>query len=206
MSPILRSAFPVLALTISTSFAGQEISAKTQVTPEVTPFDKGRMELQIGATGYHSFQFSPEVNDIGGVARLGWMLTDVSSDGCFRGNWELLLEAQATGIIDGPGNVIANGALLLRYNFVQPASAWVPYFQLGVGGAYSDMHEDQSQRLIGREWSFHLQGGLGIRYLWSDHCALFAEVMYRHISNADTADRNLGLNSIGAALGVSLFF
>ena len=30
--------------------------------------------------------------------------------------------------------------------------------------------------------------------------------MYRHISNADTAERNLGLNSIGAAVGVSLFF
>ena len=206
MSHILRSTALALAFTVSNAFAGQEISAKGPIPPEVTPFDKGRMELQVGVTGHHSMMFDPVVDEIGGVARLGWMLTDVSSDGGFRGNWELLVEAQGSGIIKGPGDVIASGALLLRYNFVQPSSSCVPYLQLGVGGAYSDMHEDLSQRLLGREWSFHLQAGLGVRYLFSDQCALFAEVSYRHISNADSAERNLGLNSIGAALGVSLFF
>jgi hypothetical protein len=206
MSFIPRFTAVALITAVSTSFAGQEISGKTPVAPETSPFDKGRMELQIGAAGFHSIKFGPNIDDIGGVARLGWMLSDVGGSGFFRGNLEFLVAAQVTGIVEGPGEVIASGALLLRYNFVQSGSALVPYFQLGVGGAYSDMHEDLSQRLLGSEWSFHLEAGLGLRYLCSDRCALFAEFTYRHISNGDSADRNLGLNSIGGAVGVSLFF
>lgn len=198
-----------LALTVSTGFAGHEIAGKSPVIEEVSPFAKGRMELQVGATGYFSVKNSdsrPEVNDVGGLVRAGWMLSDVAGDGFFRGNWEFLIEASASGITTGPGDLLAGAALLLRYNFVGPDGKWVPYIQLGGGGEYSDMHEDQTQRLLGSEWSFNLQAGLGLRYLWSDECALFLEVNYRHISNGDTAERNVGLNSIGAVVGVSLFF
>jgi hypothetical protein len=195
-------------IAVATSFAGHEIVNKAPVEV-ASPFDKGRMELQVGATGYFSFNNSgsrPEVNDVGGLVRLGWMLGDVAGDGFLRGNFEFLIEASASGIVDGPGDVLASGVLLLRYNFVQPDSKFVPYFQLGGGGTYSDMHEDETQRLIGSEWSFNLQAGFGLRYLWSDRCALFLEANYRHISNADTADRNVGLNSVGAVVGVSMFF
>jgi hypothetical protein len=68
------------------------------------------------------------------------------------------------------------------------------------------MHEVQTQRLIGREWSFNLQAGFGVRYLCSDRCAFFLEANYRHISNADTADRNIGMNSAVGVVGVSLFY
>src|SRR5215207_6423116 len=57
MSLIFRSAALALAFTVSNAFAGQEISAKNPAPPEVSPFDKGRMELQIGVTGYHSMMF-----------------------------------------------------------------------------------------------------------------------------------------------------
>jgi lipid A 3-O-deacylase len=195
-------------LAITTSFAGHEVVSKAPV--EVySPFDKGRLEIQVGATGYfslHNGGSRPEVDDVGGLLRAGWMLSDVSGDGFFRGNWEFLIEGSASGIVEGPGDVLASGVLLLRYNFVQPDSKLVPYFQLGGGGTYSDMHEDETQRLIGSEWSFNLQAGLGLRYLWSDRCALFLEANYRHISNADTSDRNVGLNSVGGVVGVSLFF
>jgi lipid A 3-O-deacylase len=208
MNLISRFSAVALLSTISTSFAGQEIASKNPVVEEVSPFAKGRMELQIGAGAFHSIKNSdsrPEVTDVGGVIRAGWMLTDVSGDGFLRGNWEFLIEAAASGIVNGPGDVLAGGAILLRYNFVQDGN-WVPYFQLGGGGTYSDMHEDRSQRLLGSEWSFNLQAGLGLRYLWSDQCALFIEATYRHISNADSADRNIGLNSVGGYVGVSLFF
>lgn len=195
-------------LPIASSFAGHPVVTDKTVV-ETSPFEKGRMEVQVGASYYFSIGHSgsqPNVDDLGGLIRGGWMLSDIHGDGLLRGNWELLLEGSASGITKGPGSVLASGALLLRYNFVQPDTKWVPYFQLGGGGTYSDMHEDLSQRLLGREWSFNLQGGLGTRYLWSDRCALFLECNFRHISNADTADRNVGLNSLGGVVGVSMFF
>ncbi len=193
---------------VPASFAGHEVVSKAPVEVS-TPFDKGRVEIQIGGTYYHTIRSGdsrPRVEDVGGLARVGWMLSDVSGDGFFRGNLEFLIEASASGIVDGPGDVLASGVILLRYNFVQPDSKWVPYFQLGGGGTYSDMHEDESQRLLGSEWSFNLQAGLGIRYLCSDRCAVFLEANYRHVSNADTNDRNVGINQVGGVLGVSLFF
>lgn len=198
----------LLSLFAATTFAGQPVIVKEPVAVE-SPFDKGRLELQLGASYYHSLQSSdsrPDVQDVGGLIRAGWMLNSPSGSGCFHGNWEFLIEGAVSGIIEGPGDVFASGALLLRYNFVQPDSKWVPYFQLGGGGTYSDMHEDLSQRVIGSEWSFNLQAGIGTRYLCSDRCAFFIEAMFRHISNADSADRNVGLNSIGAIVGVSLFY
>ena len=201
-------------LTSASALAGQVVVEKNPVEKEPvvveSPFAKGRMELQIGVGGYHSFgdasDARPEVVDLGGVVRLGWMLTDVHGDGCFRGNWEFLTEFSGGGIVEGPGDVLLNLTLLLRYNFVKPDSKCVPYFQLGGGGTYSDAHEDPVQRVLGSEFLFNLQAGFGIRYMCSDRCAVFIEANYRHISNADTSDRNYGLNSIGGWIGVSTFF
>jgi hypothetical protein len=148
----------------------------------------------------------PRIADVGGAVRLGWMLTDVSSNGWCRGNWEFLTEVYGAGIVEGPGNVFVAATLLLRYNFVQEDSRWVPYFQVGGGGIYSDAHEDPVQGAIDTEFSFNLQGGFGLRYLCSGRCAVYIEALYRHISNAGLGDRNYGTNAVGGFVGLSYFF
>jgi len=190
--------------------AGQPVVSGKEMAVEISPFHKGATELQIGATAFWSLDnrgdTRPEMNDVGGAVRLGWMLADVSGDGFFRGNCEFLVEGSVSGIVDGPGDILANVVLLLRYNFVAPSAKVVPYIQIGAGGTYSDAADDPVQRRIGSDFSFNLQAGLGARFFLNERTAIFAEANFRHISNADSADRNTGLNSLGGGLGVSWFF
>jgi hypothetical protein len=47
---------------------------------------------------------------------------------------------------------------------------------------------------------------VGCHYFVNDHLSLDAEGGYIHISNADLASRNLGINAIGGTLGMTLYF
>jgi outer membrane protein W len=109
-------------------------------------------------------------------------------------------------VIEGPGSGFGNFDLLLRYNFVQPRAVIVPYFQIGAGVFVSDISNDQNQRLIGGTFEADLQSSLGFRFLLNRDWSLNAEGIYQHISNANTSDRNVGLNALGGLLGFSRAF
>ena len=197
-----------LSLT-SAAFAGKEIvEAKETVTG--TPFDQGRTEIQLGDGAFSSFQTTSRerqgFSDIDLVVRWGKMLYTPEGEGFFRGNVEFLVEGYGAVLTEGPGTGYGGLSLMMRYNFVQPDARWIPYFHVKAGGIYNDMYQDEQQRVFGQAFEFDLGGGLGMRYLCSDRCGVFLEFDYRHISNGDTADRNLGLNSFGGYLGVSYFY
>ena len=106
----------------------------------------------------------------------------------------------------GPGTYLAGGSPLWRYNFVQPDAKLVPYLQLGAGALGNNIYKGQGQREIGEGFEFVLQGDLGLKYLVNDHWSLSVEADFRHISNADLASRNEGLNSVGGLMQASYFF
>ncbi len=205
---------PVLAacLCVPPAHAGTVITQESAVmhTDSPSPFTKGAMEFEALGGAFWSVDKQsmerPEIDHWLATLRLGWMLTDVRGSNWSRGNWEFLLEGFYGQIFEGPGDYVTGGTALLRYNFVQPDSKWIPYFQIGAGGVYSDIHRDPVQKIIGREWEFNLQASLGVRYMLSETWALTFEGGYRHVSNADTADRNLGLNSLGGQIGFSVFY
>lgn len=176
------------------------------------PFAKGRMELELLAGGFGSLNgkgrpTAPDMSYGLGEVRLGWMLNDPSGDGMFRGNYELLLGAFGGFINDGPGDYLAGGEVVIRYNFVQPTATVVPFIQLGVGGAYSDAAEkDTIQKMIGADWSFQLQAAIGLRVFLSEHWALTTALQYQHFSNAGFNERNKGLDALGGFVGVSYHF
>ena len=90
---------------------------------------------------------------------------------------------------------------------IRPGSRIVPFLQIEGGGAYSDMaHEDSNQRLLGSEWSFTFGGAVGLRCMVSQRMAITTALEYRHVSNADTADRNVGLNALGGTLSLGWLF
>ncbi len=101
----------------------------------------------------------------------------------------------------GPGNYLVGGSILFRYNFVQPGSRLIPYLQAGGGGLHSDAAEIPSQRIIGSDFEFLLEADLGFRFLLNDRWSLLAEGTFQHISNGDTAARNVGVNALGGRLG-----
>lgn len=201
----------LLALAVASAQAGVETHADKTVTVVETPFDKGKMELQL-SLGYFGLLNAdeparPQLDDIDGSLRLGWMLSTPAGDGCFRGNTEFLIEAYGAGIIEGPGSYLAGATLGLRYNFVQPGATIVPYFQLQAGGVYSDAAgTDQTQRILGSDFSFHLGGAVGVRFFTSERSSISLEANFRHLSNASTSARNYGANSLGGFLGFSWFF
>ena len=211
MSP-LRFLFPLvcpLLLIAVQAEAGEEVK-ESKATVVESPFDKGKYEIQLGAGAFSSFQPTtstrPGFTDIDAAIRAGVMLNTPDGSGFLRGNFEFLLEGYGALLVEGPRTGYAGLGLMLRYNFVQPDSAWVPYFQIQGGGVYNDIYHDGSQRVFGSALEFDLGGGLGMRYIFSPRCGAFLEADYRHISNAGTAARNLGLNSMGGFLGVSVFF
>ncbi len=179
-----------------------------EVTPLPTPFDQGRLELQSATGAYFSIGHTDEtsLNYSTSSYRLGIMLNTPEGDGFFRGNFELMLQATYGSVFDGPGNYLGGGALVLRYNFVQPESKWVPYFQIGAGAFYNDIYKDKTQRLIGQNWEVDLEATVGVRYFLSKKWSANLEGGFRHNSNADQSDRNVGLNSLGAAVGLGYHF
>jgi hypothetical protein len=179
---------------------------------DFAPFARGVHELEVSIGGFESIFNSgalTEPDTTYGLAsiRFGRMLSDPSGTGIFRGNYEFLIGGFG-GVIDrGPGNYLIGADAILRYNFVQPGARWVPFFQIGGGAAYSDAADaDGVQRLIGGDFSFELQSAVGLRFMVSDHWSITASAQFQHFSNADLEDRNRGLNSIGALLGVSVYY
>ncbi len=183
------------------------VSEKSVAVVE-TPFDKGKMELQSSTGAYWSVDPGgrPTLNYYSSSYRLGWMLSTPEGDGCLRGNCEFLIQIFYGSVFDGPGNALGGAGFLFRYNFVQPESRWVPYLQVGGGVLYNDIYRDHSQKLIGQAWEIELEAQIGIRYMWSDRLSVALEGGYKHISNAGMNDRNLGLNSLGATVGLGIHF
>jgi lipid A 3-O-deacylase len=145
----------------------------------------------------------PTINYTLTSVQVGYMLGSVKSNGWWRGNFELAGEGFGSAVFDGPGGYIAGGTLWLRYNFV-PRNLWglVPYVQGGAGLASTDIERD----LVGQPFNFNLGVAVGLRYLINRHWDLHLEYRYQHISNADTASKNMGVNADGPFLGVSYFF
>lgn len=212
----LSPALLLLALTLAAPRA--ELRAGVEpLSPIITsepwePFAKGRMELELLAGGFGSFNgkgrpTAPNMSYGLGEVRLGWMLTDPTGSGAFRGNYEFLLGAFGGFINDGPGDYLVGGEVVLRYNFVQPEATVVPFIQLGFGGAYSDAaEEDTIQKMLGADWSFQLQAALGVRWFLSERWALTTALQYQHFSNAKFNERNKGVDALGGFIGVSHFF
>jgi opacity protein-like surface antigen len=211
---LLTSLFALLTL-LSVAKAGHpvvELDNKGSVPDDGFPYVQGAKEIEFDGAVFQSVgtRGTAERPDVGfGVAELraGWMLTNPIGGGLLRGNLEILGEIFGGGIYDGPGSDLVGFDAFLRWNFVQPGAKFVPFVQAGGGGVYSDAAQaDKVQRLIGSDFSFSLEAEIGVRYMIDRNWAINVGLEYRHISNADTASRNRGLNALGGVLGVNRFF
>jgi hypothetical protein len=173
-------------------------------------FDKGTTEVQVLSGAFFSIDAGnstkPTTNFAFESVRCGIMLGGAGGAGFFRGNAEFLMEAVGGQVFAGPGSGFIGLDLMIRYNFVQPRARVIPYCQVGAGGAYNDIASTQTQSLVGSEYEFSLQAGLGIRFLLADRVSLMIEQNGFHLSNAGLAERNHGLNTLGGLLGVSVSF
>lgn len=195
------------------AFAGGPDLSKSVTTVEAGPFDRGGHEVSV--TG--GFLYSPVVATGGrpilnygqGDASWGWMLTSPAplfGKDWLRGNWEVLGNVFGADVVRGPSGFMAGGRLQMRYNFVQPASRWVPFFQIGAGGLGDNIYHHQDQSLVGGGFEFTLVADGGLRYFLTPKCAAILMIDFEHVSNANTASRNVGINAGGGMVGMGFFF
>jgi hypothetical protein len=134
-------------------------------------------------------------------ARLGWYLTDPMAPGAVS----VLLEGSAAVVTGGPGHWWAGPALIVRYER-RPDRVLVPYIQGGFGLAFNDIYRDESQRRFGALTEFHEHVGVGLRYRFAPCWSFDVEGVLDHISNCDTARRNVGMSNVGVLAGLTYTF
>lgn len=195
-----------LAVAISGAVATTQSAAADNSFSLDENFRHGWHEATIGSAVYISDVVErfdhPDVNYWAGYAQLAYNVTSPGSDGPFRGSFQLAPEIFAAGIFHGQGSYVAGATLWFRYNFVQPGWRVVPYVALGGGGTSMDI----PHKFDGKDFNFNLNATAGLRYFINQHWSLNAEYRFQHISNADLWNRNVGVNTMGPALGVSYFF
>ncbi|MFN7140348.1 MAG: acyloxyacyl hydrolase [Limisphaerales bacterium] len=199
-----------LALLVLISFdsaqAGEPITSPDLRYDHNQFFRAGNFEVTAGAAVYFApfvaTRNRPRHEYAVALFDVGYMLNEVKEWGIARGNFEVLGELFAGGVFSGKGNYLAGFTAWLRYNFVQPDWVIVPYAQLGAGASAMDF----DQRFYGQVFSFNLGTAFGLRYFLRPEFALNAEYRFQHLSNANTARKNLGVNSQGVMIGASWFF
>jgi Lipid A 3-O-deacylase (PagL) len=78
-----------------------------------------------------------------------------------------------------------------------PTAARAPYVSIGAGFAWTGL-EDLEE--IDRRFNYVLQGSVGVRF----EKGWIAEARFLHLSNGNTAGRNLGINAVTVLLGSRL--
>jgi lipid A 3-O-deacylase len=184
---------------------GKTINASEALESEDL-FSKGRYEAALtSGVLFSPFIASggrPTINYTISEVQLGYMLGDIKASGFFRGNFELIGDAFGSAIFVGPGDYIVGMTIWGRYNFVQPNWRIVPYVQAGAGLTVTDI----DRQIVGQAFNFNLDLAIGARYLITEKWALMLEYRYQHISNANSAEHNFGINANGPILGVSYLF
>ena len=207
----LLPAFVALLISTTAGFGGVEEPVATTLAPETeSNFSRGAKEFQNVSGAFFFFDTTqnnrPAIDFALDSLRLGIMLNDPWQAGPLSGNFELLGEIFGGGIFNGPGDVMAGATLVMRYNFVQPHARLVPYLQIGAGGVYTNIGEEESRGLISLPVEFNLQGIVGARVMLNDRWSLVLEGAYRHISNAEIKKPNYGIDSGGGNVGLGFFF
>jgi hypothetical protein len=209
----MKMLFSLCAIGLLTVAVARGGAPEPQMAPEErseNPFAKGAWEFQDVSGAYFFFDTTqnnrPAIDYALNSARVGLMLYDPQGPGVLRGNVELLGEIFAGGIFDGPGDVLAGSTLIFRYNFVQPRARFIPYLQIGAGGVYTNIGEEESRGLISLPVEFNLQANIGARYMLNERWSLVVEAAYRHVSNAEIELPNFGLDNVGGNVGFGFSF
>jgi hypothetical protein len=125
-----------------------------------------------------------------------------------------LLHGAFEPMLDLTGGVAVNNdfgdwfigpSFILRYNFAQPGTRFIPYIQAGVGFQYNDAYRDANSP-IGSRIELTAQAQAGFRIFLCDNFSFDFEGGVQHISNGGLSDRDADINALGATVGFSYFF
>ncbi|HZC82174.1 MAG TPA: acyloxyacyl hydrolase [Nitrospiraceae bacterium] len=137
------------------------------------------------------------------LPRVGVVVTPDIGSGFYAGNLELLIEPLYAHYFKPFGANAAGGSVLFKYNFLG-FGRWMPFWDLGFGMLWTNLAPRIPEQST--PFNFVTESGPGVQYFATERVALTFGVRFHHISNAETGDRNRGLNSTLGYLGLSIFF
>jgi lipid A 3-O-deacylase len=137
------------------------------------------------------------------MPRIGTVVTDQLGGGYLTGNVTLMVEPLYAAYFQPIRATAAGGALVVRYNLLF-FGRWMPYWDMGGGVIWTDLAPRIAEQST--PVNFLLEAGPGVQYFATDRIALTVGTRYHHISNANTGERNHGLNSILTSVGLAFFF
>lgn len=137
-----------------------------------------------------------------GTVSYGQMIRDTKgNESWYRGNWEWRGELFGGMQINSERADTAGIAQHLRYNFAT-GTRWIPYVDAGAGITLTEIRAPD----LGGAFQFNLQAITGVNYFVSDDLALHLEGRYLHLSSSAISMPNNGVNTLGASLGINVFF
>ena len=134
--------------------------------------------------------------------RIGMVMTDEIQAGLLTGNLEVLVEPIFARFMQPFSAEAAGGTLVFKYNLLS-FGRWMPFWDVGAGMLWTNLAP--RIRELSTPLNFVIETGPGIQYFITEQTTLTIGVRYNHISNADTGERNIGLNAVLPYAGLSWF-
>jgi lipid A 3-O-deacylase len=136
------------------------------------------------------------------MPRIGMVVTDEMPAGLLTGNLEVLVEPFFAQFTQPFSSEAAGGTLVFKYNLLS-FGRWMPFWDAGAGMLWTNLAP--RIRELSTPLNFVIETGPGVQYFMTEQMTLTLGVRYSHISNADTGERNIGLNAILPYAGLSWF-
>ena len=200
----------IFVLAIGFSISGSVLLAKEdpskQAVPEgtVSPIQKKNTELGFFSgvgLAHEVFDGRADLQFLRVGGRLGRILTDPVGPGILKGNFAVSLELLPAFIVFEEKTTYAASLTLLFRHYLAPNHRLRPFMTLGAGALYA---EDQVPIGTSR-LNFTPQIGFGLAFPHGPRRVYSFEYRFHHISNANQADYNPGINSSYLQFGVSIF-
>ena len=185
-------------LVVLASFLLSAAGVRAQAGPE-----GGGNEVQVWTGGGHGLNGSTSDTGVWNLGlRYGWVLTDAVGPGPLRGRFEYAVDVMPAFLLtqrNGTAYGLGLNPVGLKWNFAARQSV-TPYVELGGGLLFSNTQVPPGTSRV----NFTSSGALGLHFLRSKY-NWSAEVRFMHISNADLATPNPGINTIQVRLGFGRF-
>lgn len=162
------------------------------------------VSFQVGGGVQNNIEGHAHISNISFInvtPRLSILPLDPIGPGMLHGALETGLEPWFQYYLE-PSTATAEGAKLnVRYHFLE-ASPIFPYVELAAGAAATNLNVFE----IRSDFTFVLEGGVGLSYFVAERVAVTAGYRFQHLSNANAERPNQGVNSDSGTVGLSFFF
>lgn len=196
-----------LAVTLP-CFASESSTQDSAATPPiVTGLAKGTRELSV-ATGYTYTHHRTDANvtKLKGIPVIlggGIVATDPIGASWYRGQVTLGGEMQFTQYVEPLRTYLVALTPTVKYTFLT-SDRLRPYVEAGAGIVWTDLGDRIPEK--GSQFNFNLQAAAGVSYFVAPTTSVNLSYRFQHISNANTAEPNHGIDAGVVLIGISKFF